>query len=341
MHTMNLLAHIILPVMHALTLLAHSLARHAHLDLASPHNLACHVHLDRSCTLWPRSSTCWSHPPWPCSPTALPVTHAVTLLVYCLWSHTPWPCSLTASPVTHAVTLLVYCLWSHTPWPCLPIALPVMHNSLFLFVVCLQPLKPMLLCLHIFYTHDQKKQQKTPPTKPPPPIPPHTHTKTICQQTYISEVINSFRKHDHCHKSNCRSTRLSKNCARVFHTKNIMSSLSLSPLSNCSLPQTWTKEERRQNCLDWPRGCKRSGLITTERVRWNAVPQHHRSSKALKSSKICKRKAKGINKQTCSTQLGRKWTATLTLHIQKSLCLPVCVNGMSWLGTWPPPPHPH
>lgn len=142
-----------------------------------------------------------------------------------------------------------------------------MHNSLFLFVVCLQPLKPMLLCLHIFYTHDQKTNKKHYPPKTHTPPSTHTHTKTICQQSYISEVINSFRKHDHCHKSNCRSTRLSNNCARVFHTKNIMSSLSLSPLSNCSLPQTWTKEERRQNCLDWPRGCKRSGLITTERVR--------------------------------------------------------------------------
>lgn len=147
-----------------------------------------------------------------------------------------------------------------------------MHNSLCLFVVCLQPLKPMLLCLHILYTHNQKTNNNKKNTHPPKkhPLPPHTHTqKTICQQSYISEVINSFRKHDHCPKSNNRPTRLSKDCAHAFFTPRILCrlSLSLSPLSNCSLPQTWTKEERRQNCLDWPRGCKRSGLITTECVR--------------------------------------------------------------------------
>ena len=272
--------------MHTLTLLAHSIARHAHLDLASPHNLACHVHLDRSCTLWPCSSICQSSPPWPCL------------------SHMLWPCSSTASGHTHLDLARLLPRLSRTLWPCLPIALLVMHNSLFLFVVCLQPLKPMLLCLHIFYTHDQKTNKKHYPPKTHTPPSTHTHT----QKQSVSKVIS--QKSSTVSVNMIIATKATvdlhgyRTTVHVFFTPRILCRLSLSPLSNCSLPQTWTKEERRQNCLDWPRGCKRSGLITTERVRWNAMPQHHRSSKALKSSKICKRKAKGVNKQTCSNTTG-------------------------------------
>ena len=134
MHTLTLLAHIILPVTCTLTLLTYCLAGHAHCDL---------VHL-------------------------LP----------CL-SHMLWPCSSTASGHTHLDFARLLPRLSHTLWPCLPIALPVMHNSLCLFVVCLQPLKPMLLCLHILYTHNQKTNNNKKTTHPPKkhPLPPHTHTK--------------------------------------------------------------------------------------------------------------------------------------------------------------------